>query len=210
MKNQPGQLNSLAKERKIFAVISCILLTAILLILFLKEQNMASSSKVGYDARTTIKGTGITFAYPKNGFNGIGSDLTKSDRPVLDVYEDIANYYLTSKPYGTPQVYLNVYKLGNETTIEQTLPTLANQIPEVTSGTYEIINDVRYLIVDADSAFKTAYTIYNGQLLAVTFGGFQDVSKESRNFLERLYFGCTDDCSHNSLPIIEITSPRSN
>ncbi|MFA6603600.1 MAG: hypothetical protein WCT10_02015 [Patescibacteria group bacterium] len=189
--------------------------------------SLVDLSKIAYDAKTTVPGTGVTFSYPKEGYYGKGAQLVNqvwtSDLNVNHAsFPEIESLYFTSlhdSILNAQQISIRVFRLEKTTDIEDVLNGLGIPGPYYPlPGRFESINGTRYYLQPGKTSGLNlfivygydAYTIVNGRLLIVSFQGGFDASDDNKTpdlvmqFLSRLDFSCTStsDCSVNSSPII--------
>lgn len=188
--------------------------------------SLVDLSKIIYDAKTTVPGTGVTFSYPKEGYYGKGVRLVNNSWPsglnVNDVaLSEIESLYLSSLKddmISAQQINIQVFNLDKGEGLENILNGLGIPGPYYPiPGRLETISGTRFYLQPAKTSAINTYTIYgysayavvNGHLLVVTFdGGFDgdDASNTPtlvKQFLSRLDFTCISDCSVNSASIIE-------
>ncbi len=177
------------------------------------QGSIADVSKVVYDAKITIPGTGVTVSYPKQGYNGKGVRIGKSKESALMVYDKIANLYVLSKPYDIPYISVDVFKLGNEKTLDDVIAYITReQMPNVPGSRYQTIDGRRYYLVPEfeGNPIYSAYTIANGRLVNIILqGGFimeqDDATPELLvQVLKHIDYSCKGDCSSNADPVIDM------
>lgn len=183
------------------------------------EISLIDTSKVVWDAKTTVPKARITFSYPREGFYKQSVKLINNQwASDLFSFKEIESLYLTSLPegFGSQQTSVRVFELDGETTLENILKKLNEEGGMPLQGRYQNINGTRYFLQSSKLTNSppevyayTAYAIINGKLLAVDIQGGFDGSDSKitpslvTQFLSRLDFTCTSDCSANSAPITD-------
>jgi len=176
------------------------------------------SSTITYDAKTTIPNTGVTFAYPKQGYYGMGAKIETAQH-FGTFFEGIECYTLISTaPEGEQQVSVAVYNMGEVKTLDDAISLYRSNMDDTDrSVTYtKIINGVHYFlkppVYKNDNTYR-AIRVANEHILEVTFeGGFdvksKDVPAVITQFLTKLDSTCSTDCSDNSAPVINMDKYR--
>lgn len=202
----------MTKRRNVVGV--TLLVVVILLVViygaFLSSKR-APNATIIYDAKKTIAGTGVTVAFPRDGYSGQGIALGYSRESSLRIFEKIANLYIVSKPSGIPQIEVSIYKLRNEKTLDETVEILTrDQNPEMASGSYQTINGTRYFIFsDSGGTINSAFALVKGNLLNVVMQNEPNQTVGVRpelftQFLSHIDFSCATDCSVNAGPLVDM------
>jgi len=175
-------------------------------------------SAITYDAKTTIPNTGVTFAYPKLGYYGMGAKIETAQH--FGTYFDGIEYYalISTAPTGQQEISVAVYNMGGAKTLDDIVSVYRSNMDDMQRRVAhrQLINGTLYFLqppVRINNIYRTS-TIINGHLLEVTFGGGFDVKSEDdvpifvTQFLTKLDFTCSTDCSDNSAQVINMDKYR--